>query len=563
MESTRLTAVITTALAAVLALSPSVTGQNALDSGSNRVLDSRYGKSSNANALDNSYRVGSNRANDPAVAIDFQSRNLLVTGDVAGGRGFRGSVGYSAADDFRGRVGSDSSQAFRNDSLKSDLYYLLTTKGDDRYAMAGANGLVEARRDFVSPQTVAGAELLATRGYAGGSPLASSAAADSRIRLDRASTALSATALLRDGTTAVTYGVARGADGNTYKVVAGSLRGVSLVHQDDLIEMLGLGLRESTRLKDEFRSLNGNPREFLAVFPTPFDPSLGSSRIDGSVNRSGSVATGSAAHRRYTREYAEVLESMRTRASTLRAGRADATSVVAAGGSTAGGAVDNNDEWIGTGLARLRDRMSGTDMGGAVARGESNTSGAPTPEEMLLLLQHGRSVSALESSSSAHVAELLAFGTEEMRRGRPFAAEKFYTLAAGIAPRDPMPIAGVANAQISAGLSLTASSSLAMLFRQSPEMIDVRYEAGLLGSTDSLRGTAAAAAAAAAGSPEEGAAHGLVIAYIGHQLADPALVEQGLALIERDPSSKAFLDVIGPIWRQPATVPEPMPPPTP
>jgi hypothetical protein len=55
----------------------------------------------------------------PTVAQELSFRNALVTGNVIGGREFRGDVGYSAAGDFRGRLGSDDFFSFQRNSAGS------------------------------------------------------------------------------------------------------------------------------------------------------------------------------------------------------------------------------------------------------------------------------------------------------------------------------------------------------------------------------------------------------------------------------------------------------------
>ena len=63
------------------------------------------------NALDGNLEVGSGGRNGyspRAAAFSYQAiqaRNLGVTNNVAGGRGFRGDPGYTAPRDFRGKVG--------------------------------------------------------------------------------------------------------------------------------------------------------------------------------------------------------------------------------------------------------------------------------------------------------------------------------------------------------------------------------------------------------------------------------------------------------------------------
>ena len=51
--------------------------------------------------LDANPAVGFGGRNLPTRLTDYRARNLLITGNVAAGRGFRGTVGYFAANDFR------------------------------------------------------------------------------------------------------------------------------------------------------------------------------------------------------------------------------------------------------------------------------------------------------------------------------------------------------------------------------------------------------------------------------------------------------------------------------
>lgn len=61
------------------------------------------------NALDHSLQVGSGGINRAVnnFASDLAFRNAIVTGNVTGGAGFRGEVGYTGAFDFRGDLGGD------------------------------------------------------------------------------------------------------------------------------------------------------------------------------------------------------------------------------------------------------------------------------------------------------------------------------------------------------------------------------------------------------------------------------------------------------------------------
>ncbi|MEM9346282.1 MAG: hypothetical protein AAGB26_06680 [Planctomycetota bacterium] len=73
----------------------------------------------NGNALDANQQVGSGGFNQAAQQVDYRARNLLITGNVGGGRAFRGDVGYTAPGAFTGELGSDTLFNFRRDSVFS------------------------------------------------------------------------------------------------------------------------------------------------------------------------------------------------------------------------------------------------------------------------------------------------------------------------------------------------------------------------------------------------------------------------------------------------------------
>lgn len=55
------------------------------------------------------------------IVQEVRLRNSIVTGNAPGGLSFRGNVGYTAPEDFRGALGSDDTFAFRRDSLPSGV----------------------------------------------------------------------------------------------------------------------------------------------------------------------------------------------------------------------------------------------------------------------------------------------------------------------------------------------------------------------------------------------------------------------------------------------------------
>lgn len=73
-------------------------------------------------ALDNNPSInGRSNFASPSFAQELQFRNAIVTGNAPGGLSFRGDLGYRAAGEFTGTLGSDALFSFRRDSLYSGL----------------------------------------------------------------------------------------------------------------------------------------------------------------------------------------------------------------------------------------------------------------------------------------------------------------------------------------------------------------------------------------------------------------------------------------------------------
>lgn len=70
-------------------------------------------------AHDANQQVGAGGYNAQGQQVDYRARNLLVTGNVGGGRAFRGTINYGAEGAFRGTLGSDSLFNFNRDSVFS------------------------------------------------------------------------------------------------------------------------------------------------------------------------------------------------------------------------------------------------------------------------------------------------------------------------------------------------------------------------------------------------------------------------------------------------------------
>ena len=170
---------------------------------------------SQGNALDGSLEVGSGGRNYRSARMNaytyqnIQARNLVVTNNVAGGRGFRGDegyvitgvsgAGYNAPGDFAGRLGSDSIYGFNRDSALSSLDLVKSSRSSDAFNIAQGMGVFQYRRDFTAlPEvnSVTGVQRID----------------DAQIRLDRINPALGSQSLLSTAVAPADIGIVRAAE---------------------------------------------------------------------------------------------------------------------------------------------------------------------------------------------------------------------------------------------------------------------------------------------------------------------------------------------------------------
>jgi hypothetical protein len=113
---------------------------------------------------------------------------------------------------------------------------------------------------------------------------------------------------------------------------------------------------------------------------------------------------------------------------------------------------------------------------------------------------------------------------------------------------------GRANAQIGAGLYRSAAVTLAGLFRKHEAMIDVGYDADLLPSRTRLRLAAQTIEGIVAKDPEGSSGMGIVVAYIGRQLGDRRMIQEGLDSID-DRRLSSLTPTLRKIWLAEKAIP--------
>ena len=215
-------------------------------------------------ALDANLNPQSGGWNAPTRAVDFYRRNLLVTGNVAAGRGFRGSVGYTAAADFRGAVGSDDLFRFRADSALSAVPFVNLGTTYERLRFGQDLGLIEYRR-AARGATVGG---LSDPRYELAEMI------DLRLAVDRLGLASSIARSTEMSAEPKIIGSALDEEGRPFVINSSSLRGIQVAPASRGL-LVGLSTYDFVRIGEDFdagRSMTpvGEPFQlsFQNVLPT-------------------------------------------------------------------------------------------------------------------------------------------------------------------------------------------------------------------------------------------------------------------------------------------------------
>ena len=514
------------------------------------------------NLLDSNTQVGSGRSNSVTTPVDYQARNLLVTGNVAGGRGFRGSVGYTADTDFRGNVGSDDTFRFEADSAYSNVVFNSSSVARDRFLVAQGLGAFEYRRE----STPIGVD----------QQRAAMDQPDSRLRLDRANTAMALGRLNYEVGEDRTVATGTGIGGEPIRYIVSPLRGLQTERLTDPLVRSGLTLYEQARARQEIAMGIAKPEDFnpraraveRGMLDTQIKPTDGGevARVQNQFFSQGyldilkSVDTAAA---RTTGDESATLDRVKRDLDTMTKPRVpgqidldeiDRDRIEAEGkrDATAGqpsetppppDAVQPGQETgRGDPLLQPTDREADREIEREKVRGK-----LMTVEEMAEVLRHGRKVTTLGREDQRRVDELTRLGEASLKAGDYFAAERRFLQAQDYRTGDPFIEVGMAHAQLGGGLYLSASLTLRNLLKTHPELIDAKYDASLLPQKPRLD-SAIALIRERIARGEDQANYGFLLAYIGHQTSNRVLVEEGLAKVQGNESLDAYGALLRSIW---------------
>lgn len=514
-------------------------------------------------ALDNNLRVGSGGRNGyspRAAAFSYQAiqaRNLVVTNNVAGGRGFRsdpgylGGVGYLAPRDFRGAVGGDATYGFERDSSLGSLDFLMSDRRMDPYD-AAKSGEFQYRRDFTSlPEIDSG--------------FGAQRIDDSQIRLDRANSAMTSGTLLTTAAAPEDAEIVRDAQGRQFHQIHSSVEGIKV-----------RGLNEGIPVDSIYeRAMGNSDRDAVSVRPfrSPWEDEDGN-RIKPDEQLQGRVAGGigngnsyDSIVRRVEANYkgrADVnvdssgelslrdrRKQVEARISRPRIGTLEDARPSDSSGSFQGFSRPEGDPEAGIGPDFRRSTVglpldeseegepSSTSDASGLASDSSDAESKSarnlrSPEELYDIYQHRTVVDGVgDEQLSDRAMELVDQAGGYMAKGRYARATDRLKDALRYAPGNPLIEAALANAQIGFGAFFSAELTLARLFRNHFEVAGAVFDGeDLIPNRTNLLLNAADLRELIANRKREGSRAsgglGLVLAYIGWQVDDRTMIREGL-----------------------------------
>jgi hypothetical protein len=240
-------------------------------------------------------------------------------------------------------------------------------------------------------------------------------------------------------------------------------------------------------------------------------------------------------------------------------------------GADQGNNGDSTKRDDGTGSGRTRDSKNldgnateqtdsvvrdanGRDRGGMT---KEERDRQPSVDDLAFILRHGRKLQSLVPEDSSAIKDMMELGATSMTRGEFFRAEERFASVLAVLPNNAGAMAGVANAQMGAGLSVSAALTLRKLFAMHPEMIDTHLGAEILPPADRIEAALAAARErlSAANSPSASTElqsdrfdFGLVISYIGFQTDRSEVIREGLDAMRQTRPDDAMLGLLQRIW---------------
>ncbi|MCC6683002.1 MAG: hypothetical protein IT445_19045 [Phycisphaeraceae bacterium] len=524
-------------------------------------------------ALDANLRVGSGGANSNNPMPDYRLRNDLVTGNVAGGRGFQGDIGYTAPGEFQGALGSDSLFNFRAESLYS-APALVNTQPLTRYG-GGTAPVFRSYTNLAGQSLSTGGPSGAGAGYyyEGGQRLVSSG---------------SYSFLSSPLVTTSSLSAVRSTEGQTLALSDSPLLGVRQVDTQTPTMRPPITPEQQKQLDDASQALNKDARisptqppqvtveepESTTVETDTMQPQQQQEQQEAQpLPGALTLALGQQLQPNAPKQWFNIQQA---RESILENPKAEAQPSVYSAlmaelreKSKSGKPLIKSpvDETESADLEQPdQERVKQAEQ--AALEAIRKAYGIPEqPAETELKTQAEQNevndllgelnydlpaFPSLAGAEKTRSNQLMGEAEAALASGDFFKAESAYKQAQMLTPDDPMPSVGMMHAQLGAGMIRSSALNLRRLFERHPELIAARYEARLLPSAERLRWVQGELNQLIE-SPDSTDDPGIMMAYLGYQVQSRQLIRYGLAMAQsRDPRDP-LLPVLRSIWLDAAT----------
>jgi hypothetical protein len=513
---------------------------------------------------------GVGNAPRPDFMAEVRMRNDLVTGNATGGRAFRGNAGYKSGDDFRGSLGSDDLFSFRRDTLLG---------GANGSGFRGTSGLQYQYSYSTSNQF--GQSTLSNMGGATNAskldPFVASYKAPKRVSTDlnsgsgegwnalsyklgtmRSTSTFNTTSSLNPAVIGE-----RAKDQNIESMTASSLMGIRTVttRRPDAKEVSSVPITAPVKPADRLNKPAG---------PQPVNPS----RPGDSVNDGKGDEIRTA--------YSELVDRLAKNVVPVKV----VPLTEPATDKPAEGTDANTPLWESQ-LSKLRQQLeSARTTNDAAAKksqqlesvkgGKNDRDLNAKPDESKAkpsVLDYDPDAIELIRSAGGEVksfttqklekdlyTKYMTEGSEAMSKHKYFDAEELFSRCLAMSPGDPTASAARINAQLGGSLFLSAAVNLHALLEKHPEVACLRYSGETIPSTERLNSVAIVLRERISDSRkagfEPGKDAGFLLAYIGFQIQDQAMVKEGIAALDAANTASGpqagVLELIRKLWLSPA-----------
>ncbi len=518
-------------------------------------------------------------------AAEVRFRNAIVTGNAPNGLSFRGNSGYSDANDFRGKLGSDDLYSYRRDSYVSGLsgqgirgtdalqyQFALTTGSSAPSGLAGSLDISRSGARSTGQQNA----------------LARDRVAEDRDRSGNGSWLRSPSAFEADRSLQPTsLGSRRTSEGLQETITASSLLGVRSRISDTPVRP------RNTKPNKDGTTPAGSPDDKPAGRPSDAPSSVdgwASQRLPSQLlprHQQPTDAASPDADKSKPQPFS-AYDSVFTRFDEWER----KTSPVSE--TTPGQLTRVENRLLGLRRHLLGEQANAAPLPTPVTNPRAPAP-APQPEQLdsetVRMIREasgkasGYAVAAKEGDSvrDFYSRDLLV-AQKLLAEGRYFDAEDRFSRALISRQGDPTALAGRLHAQLGSGMYLSASVNLRQLLFTVPEFAGVKFVPAMLPSKERLDQIVARLRGRLSGTGDQDPVAqsiadrdvGIVIAYIGFQTGDSALLNEGLATADKpetpgeraDPISARLHAYLRAVWlgEMPASKalpPDPTAPPTP